>query len=291
MKIEEYPITFLMPCFCAGGDPAVAEIRPSSIRGALRWWFRALGGTPKQEGDVFGYIGKKYAVHSSSIIIRVKDYKAGPERDLPTFGPNDMESYVWHFVKASGEGVRWTTSGMIVPGSKCVISVAYRRDLGENEGLFRKALHCFLALGAIGLRVTRGLGAFDCESERFDNVKTGEILKQAGFMFEMNGGASNPDAMARHIGSLVKGTRKNEKWINDSQEKTETPSPMGSSTVRQTSAIYFRPVKTENSLSLVVFEAPHDKVLGSESSAVGYTIVGDTPSRLVRGTMNVKHKR
>ncbi len=54
MIIKTYNIELLTPCFCAGADQTKAEIRAPSIRGQLRWWFRALGGTPQGEKEVFG---------------------------------------------------------------------------------------------------------------------------------------------------------------------------------------------------------------------------------------------
>src|SRR5215470_1516467 len=47
MMPETYNLTFITPCFFAGANQAVAELRPSAIRGQLRWWFRALGGSAR----------------------------------------------------------------------------------------------------------------------------------------------------------------------------------------------------------------------------------------------------
>ena len=63
----------ITPCFCAGADQAKAEIRSSAIRGALRWWFRALGGSADAETEVFG--GSK-PVTASSVLIRVSGVRA-----------------------------------------------------------------------------------------------------------------------------------------------------------------------------------------------------------------------
>lgn len=62
MTRQTYDLEIITPCFCAGADPAQAEIRAPSIRGQLRWWFRVLGGfkslAPKplreQEEMIFG---------------------------------------------------------------------------------------------------------------------------------------------------------------------------------------------------------------------------------------------
>ena len=63
MKTEHYEMELLTRCLLGGARPAeVAELRASSIRGQLRWWFRTLGGFKqfqsttlrRQEDDVFG---------------------------------------------------------------------------------------------------------------------------------------------------------------------------------------------------------------------------------------------
>ena len=42
---QSYSFEVITPCFCGGAKPdEQAEIRPASIRGQLRWWFRLLGG-------------------------------------------------------------------------------------------------------------------------------------------------------------------------------------------------------------------------------------------------------
>ncbi len=60
---QTYQIDIITPCFCGGAEPEKqAEIRSSSIRGQLRWWFRVLGGfkslahlsLPEQESRIFG---------------------------------------------------------------------------------------------------------------------------------------------------------------------------------------------------------------------------------------------
>lgn len=62
MNWKTYKFEIITPCFCAGANQEQAEIRVPSIRGQLRWWFRALGGlkeladTPlkQQESFIFG---------------------------------------------------------------------------------------------------------------------------------------------------------------------------------------------------------------------------------------------
>lgn len=289
-----YKLEFLMPCLCGGANLETAELRPSAVRGQLRWWFRALGGSFEEESAVFGRIGKKNEALGSAVVIRTRILGKPPVWEPPEFGPKDPESYVWYFASVSGKteddkknklpGPRWQSEGALAEGTKWELRVIVRRPLYEAlRKKFDDALTCFLALGSIGLRATRGLGTFHCIEKPFDENVLRPILEKARFAMERKGYAKDYAEMARTIGSLVKGTRKAKGWKNDSKTGTETPSPLGSSNnPRQTSAIWFRPVRVPNAddrLLLVVFEAPHDRILGEVSRSEAIS-VGKNPSEL-----------
>ncbi len=280
MTTDTYTLRILTPCFCAGADQARAEIRPSSIRGQLRWWFRALGGTPEDESALFGGIHGD-TPNASVLVVRVSTVKKPTEKwEPPRFSPNDPESYVWYYASASANGTRWKSEAAMPPRTEFKLHIVFRRTL--NPALKRRlddALHCFLALGAIGLRVTRGLGAFTCNEYPYDQNRDAirAILAAADFKIEHTpGDFADVNAIVREIGTLLKGTRKN------LQMPAKSPSPFGSSArPRQTSAIYFRPVMTVNNrLALVVFEASPNRILDLRSRKS--RVVGAIPSNLVR---------
>lgn len=294
MTSSTYKLEFLTPCLCAGADPKTAELRPSAVRGQLRWWFRALGGSFEEESKVFGRIGKKDEARGSAVVVRTRILGKPPVWEPPEFGPNDPESYVWYFAKVSGKteedkkdrspGPRWQSVGAFAAGTKWELRVVVRQPLDATlRAKFDDALKCFLSLGSIGLRATRGLGAFHCAEAPFAEASLRPVLEKAGFALETKGAAKDVAEVAKTIGSLVKGTRKAKGWKNDSQTGSETPSPMGTSNApRQTSAIWFRPVRDPNAadrLRLVVFEAPHKRVLGAVSDKP--VSVGKTPSEIV----------
>lgn len=286
-----YKLEFIMPCFCAGANPAIAELRSGAVRGQLRWWFRALGGSFEEESEVFGRIGKKNETLGSAVIVRTRILGKPPVWTPPDFGPNDSESYVWYFAKVSGKteedkddnkpGPRWQVNGVLAPGTKWELRVLLRRSLpAPLQTKFDEALKCFLSLGALGLRATRGLGAFHCLEMPFDESALRPVLEKAGFALESKGNVRDYCDAAKTIGSFVKGTRRAKGWKNDSQTGKETPSPMGSSNApRQTSAIWFRPIRDSERLRLFVFEAPHQRVLGEMSRQD--MSVGKSPTQIV----------
>ena len=296
MKSEVYDMEFLTPCFCAGANQSVPELRATSIRGQLRWWFRALGGTCAEETRVFGGIsvGKDKKPVASRIIIRVQMVSESNDWQKPDFKINDDQAYVWYYAKVSGldsnatkqekdrGGPRWVNDAYLGPGSKWKLQVCYRTSLGDLEQKFRSALKCFLALGSIGLRVTRGLGGFHCRQQEFgEDIK--KLLSNGGFAFEERV-LGNRD-FYDYVGSLVKGTRARFGWKNT--DTAQTPSPFGTSKPRQMSAVYFRKVKKGNGeFSLVAFSAPYSRVLGKESRK---EIVVGTSSQLVQNVSRPRY--
>lgn len=245
---------------------------------------------------MFGGIADNEAdLRSSPIIVRCGSVNLAPAWNPPAFSQNETSSYVWYFASVSGTktkghtGPRWNAQGAISPKSSFELHICYRRPLPSELGqLFQQALKCFLMLGGMGLRVTRGLGVFDCKEMPFNMNDVSPMLLGAGFAIENLGNTGDMETTIRKIGSLVKGTRKYKVWTNDSKNGTETPSPMGTSGERQTSAIYFRPIRQNNDLHLVAFEAPHQRVLGKPSRLPSKT-VGQYPSQLKDALPSSRH--
>lgn len=61
--IQKYTLQFITPCFCRGADGKTIELRGNSIKGALRFWFRAIGcfneledtrDMKEKEAEIFG---------------------------------------------------------------------------------------------------------------------------------------------------------------------------------------------------------------------------------------------
>lgn len=278
MKLYRYEIELITPSFCAGANQSRGEIRAPAVRGQLRWWFRALGGSAEDERTVFG--GVADSAVASSLIVRIRNLRRGqPEWNPPSLNRNSPESYVWHFASVSGKaprspdanGPRWSRDAVTPPKSTFTLEILQTRVLASgHQERFDLARRCFLQLGALGLRATRGLGAFSCTDEPFRQGVL-QDLQANGFRTEYREkNLQTVDLIAREIGSIVK------KFRSNPSMKATKPSPLGSSACgRQTSAVYFRPVRAgENAtpFHLVVFEAPHQRVLGKASR--GPNVVG-----------------
>lgn len=264
MISETFYLEFITPCFCAGADQAKAEIRASSIRGQLRWWFRALGGSRAEESALFGAIAGDSAI-SSPLIVRVSEVKKAKPWNPPPKKEilNTPISYIYHFASVSAEEKRWTSEGNLSPGTTFKLSLVWRRTVDPDLlAKFELARNCFLLFGGIGLRQTRGLGAFQCNELKpmpEQITKYAALMEKAGFVFRQGDQCyTGFEAELSAAGAWLK---------NDLRKEFnfKTASPLGSS-APQTSAIHLRPVKlADNQYSLVFFEAPHQRVLGKPS--------------------------
>lgn len=263
---QSFDLEFITPCFCAGANPAMAEIRAPSIRGQLRWWFRVLGSSAVQEAAVFGAVAGDTGT-GSALRIAVADFKRGLAWKPPAIDQNKAENYTWHFASASGKapnagpnvtGPRWQIQGALPPGSTFKLHITQLRplppELKERLELARDAFLCF---GTIGLRATRGLGAFHCPQAKPWRDLITDISK-AGFKVAVR---QDPDAFPTWDSALKDWSS----WLRfkfRKEFKATRYSALGGIQPRQTSAVRFRPIQLPNEqLTWVALEAPHGRIM------------------------------
>ncbi len=264
MISEIYQCEFITPCFGTGATQTLAELRASEVRGQLRWWFRALGGTWDQESFVFGSIHEKVA--ASALQVRTKVTKTGIPWVPPKVNPQFIDAYIWYYASESNNKSRWTEKGNFSPGTEFEIQIRQMRSIPkEANDLFQTALKSFLMLGALGMRVTRGLGAFSCKQwpATNDNIASQrKELEDHSFEWYHNDVNLGPDWLSaiNSAGDMLKNHLRVKYPAGKSGDKQ---SPLGSSKPRQTSAVYLRPIRmVDGTYSLVLFEAPSERVLG-----------------------------
>jgi CRISPR-associated protein Cmr1 len=186
-------IEFVTPCFLGGVDrSAPAEWRALSVRGQLRWWFRAFAGLAFQ-GDLSRVREAETALfgsteRSSTLRIRTsgeprtvgkEEMRWGRDASLVYIGygailrnKEDKRIYVEHgridAPTAAAEALE--TAGL---------ELQWRRDLTDEErDLLRKALWSWLNLGGIGARNRRGFGSLRCRSA--DSDALGNLVSPVG---------------------------------------------------------------------------------------------------------------
>ena len=271
-----YTLEIITPCFCAGADSAIAEIRAPSIRGQIRWWFRVLGGNAADEAAVFGSVAGNEGT-GSAVRIAVSGFKAGPVWNPPNVNQNNADSYTWHYARESGKppssgrqtaGPRWQSKGAIPPGSIFNLIVSQLRPLaGKRQITLDFAVAAFLCFGTIGLRASRGLGAFTCkEAMPWRDLLT--PLAQAGFGIALR---QQPECFPSWELALKDWSAWLRYSLRDPKKggvKADTFSALGGIQPRQASAVRFRPIKQSGQFTWLALEAPHGRVLGTKASVV-----------------------
>lgn len=144
-------LTLITPLFSTGANQDTPEIRPSSIRGHLHWWFRALGGTHADEMDIFGGVTDNGSL-ASKITVRVSNIhgKLGIKNILPHKIPSK----------------NWALKSAYSPDTSFDIIITQRLGgLKDKSDAFMRTLEAWLLAGSFGLRATRAAGSFRWESE------------------------------------------------------------------------------------------------------------------------------
>jgi RAMP superfamily len=142
-------IEVITPLFNRGAYQDMPEIRVPSIRGMVRWWFRALGGCPDEEKAAFGGMkgfGGQFAkdVLASNLVFRVSRVQAIRAKPDPPTLPHK-------------QGGQSSPQAAFAPGARFTLE-AFTRYGDLSAGLERKvenALEVWLLLGALGLRANR----------------------------------------------------------------------------------------------------------------------------------------
>lgn len=256
-------MTLITPCFCAGANPNVAELRASAIRGQLRWWFRVLGGTSELEKEIFG--GVHEGAKASKIVVRVKNENklVGEPSELPQ--QNGRLYYLFHFANASGKqrgdkyGPRYAKYAWLKEGSTFTIEVLSRLPVRpEEESQFLRAWNAFINLGALGLRQTRGLGAFASE-KLLDFNQLKQALHDLGrfgincwYVAEMNGRPAFRNSWRDSMMFLEAALG----HVRQHGFKSKNPTPLGNSGPRQASALHLRPVRLKEGYIPLLYYTP-----------------------------------
>ncbi len=169
MTRQTYTLELITPCFCAGADPAQAEIRAPSIRGQLRWWFRVLGGFKSlapmsvrdQEAMIFGQTAGDEG-SAGKLMVRISSPQPRSERknadDLGA-GTNTPLGYALFPLRPFGDsdGKR----GVLSEGTQFKLDLLWRGASKLQEDI-HSLVTVWSHLGAIGFRSRRSFGAIRC---------------------------------------------------------------------------------------------------------------------------------
>ncbi len=191
----------ITPMFLSGADPKTVELRPASIKGALRFWWRALYGSDntedmrKKEGDLFGNTEKK-----SKVRIFIKDEKLNIKTELNggkiytvvsskgKFNLKIFDYLAFGLCEYNKElkGNKYIRPH-IVPGSTFSLGIELNNCNQIEKSQIINALSCLHYYGSIGSRARNGFGCIsikpqngETKLEQFKNFN-GELKKYTSF--------------------------------------------------------------------------------------------------------------
>jgi len=165
MKSMKFTLDMITPGLCGGADPvSQAEIRPPSIRGQLRWWFRALGGFAslysqsvyQQEAEIFGSVAEKIGRAS---ILQVRTRLTRPVQTMMKNAADlnaNMNSPKGYLLFPLRDRKRKMFTSTDLPSFELHISWRGKDRLFDD---ILALITMFGSLGALGSRSRRGFGA------------------------------------------------------------------------------------------------------------------------------------
>lgn len=118
-KKINFEIETITPMFLAGADGKTAELRPPSIKGMMRFWWRALNGhlsrkdLKEAEAKIFGSSGEEigrssFSIRLFSTVLNCGDFSPVPHSDTKKFkfsGLKPHQSFTMSFISQSGSNI------------------------------------------------------------------------------------------------------------------------------------------------------------------------------------------
>lgn len=187
----EFDCEVLTPMFLSGVDQNTCELRAASLRGVLRYWYRALLGgqglpldeVRQKEAGVFGEAGREKGAGASVVNVRVSSLPAGACKRPPALPdwdprpsaqnpngklkPNTGTGYLW-FSIALGDNFR----SFIAPGTRFTVTMTARPGREQPLTDATRAFWLLAHLGGIGTRARRAAGSFWVRGMRVEGIGT-----------------------------------------------------------------------------------------------------------------------
>jgi len=151
MNSITFDCEIITPMFLAGADGKTPELRPPSIKGIMRFWWRAINGEDieklgMEEGKIFGSSDEK--IGKSKFLVRIIANKLTTGEFSPV--PHSTKTF-----KFKGSNI----------GQKFSIILAGKDDITN----FKTICELSMLLGGFGKRSRRGFGSVHCTSWNFTN--------------------------------------------------------------------------------------------------------------------------
>lgn len=181
MKTINCEFEVLTPMFLGGALPTSCELRSQSIKGALRFWYRALLGEKKlgKEMKLFGSSDQNIGMSKVKIKIldksRLRIKKIAGNSNIPSLkGKNQIlqkvgtKRFQMNPIGYLGYGPIVRNSyqrNFIEPTSKFTLVFSVMSNDPEEKDAFLKSLWLFTTLGGLGGRARKGFGSMCITNE------------------------------------------------------------------------------------------------------------------------------
>jgi CRISPR-associated protein Cmr1 len=223
------PLMTVTPLFIAGADPRGApELRVPSVRGALRFWLRALAGgcygtddaglqeVRKLEAKVFGDAGGKDGFGASKVVVTLDGSSVEPQEWRPIRQSRERRgdrepgagiNYLyWSMGRQRVRGEELPAKQCFPPDSRFTLTLTARHGVEPSlarEGLYHavRATWLLVHLGGLGARARRTAGSLAAElalRRDQDGTVRRVRVRHLDLPFQLS---STPADAARELGS------------------------------------------------------------------------------------------
>ncbi len=170
---RQYECEIVTPMFLGGADPRSAELRVPSIKGVMRFWWRAVCGIEDikdmayWEGEIFGSTERK-----SKVSLRIENIDAQPKLDkLPegkvlVEGKNYRTSIIhylaygfYEYKKGSGNVF---IKSFFPTQSRFKVVLQFPKGITMMEVALEKSLKAMITYGGLGACSRNGFGSLNC---------------------------------------------------------------------------------------------------------------------------------
>jgi CRISPR-associated protein Cmr1 len=190
-KIEA-TFRIVTPMFIAGADQGQAELRAPSIKGALRFWWRALAWSRfngdlnairRQESSLFGDAGEH---GQSQMLMAIRGGLKGDQGGDALLNNDASRKYLGYgLFSMGGHSQRYA----IPEGKTFHLTITMKDDDADREEQLRGAIRALGLIGGLGSRSRNGFGSlslseFAGESVSFQSI--GEYRKALEELFDID---------------------------------------------------------------------------------------------------------
>jgi CRISPR-associated protein Cmr1 len=177
METIKFECEVITPMFLGGADGKSAELRAPSIKGALRFWWRAMNGhlplkeLHEREAEIFGGSGDKQG--RSKVIVRVVPVSI--KKSSSPLSGKIAENPSWYRTDIRADVLRYLTLGTFAmgenhgnheyfePSSKFNVAFSFIASNYQKE--INLAFHLLSSFGGLGSKSRNGLGSFSILSD------------------------------------------------------------------------------------------------------------------------------